>query len=113
MLGFAALWICATRGCGAEARAWLDRNSMHMGETVTLNVESYRRQRARHSRISALLQNDFDLLGTQSSTSMSIVNGQTSSKLLWAVGLQPKHAGNADDSRHSQSPARQTQAAER
>ena len=36
---------------------------------------------------------DFDLLGTQSSTSVNIVNGQTTSKLLWAVGLQPKRAG--------------------
>jgi len=29
-LGFVALWICGT-ALGAEARAWLDRNSMHMG----------------------------------------------------------------------------------
>jgi hypothetical protein len=39
------------------------------------------------------LQKDFDLLGTQSSTSINIVNGQSSSKLLWAIGLQPKRAG--------------------
>jgi len=91
-LGFAALWICGS-AAGAEARAWLDRNSMHMGETVTLNVESSGDSSATQPDFAAL-GDDFDLLGTQSSSSVSIVNGQTSSKLLWAVGLQPKHAGN-------------------
>jgi hypothetical protein len=91
-LGFTALWICGT-AAGAEARAWLDRNSMHMGETVTLNVESSGDSSASQPDFAAL-RDDFDLLGTQSSSSVSIVNGQTSSKLLWAIGLQPKHAGN-------------------
>ena len=91
-LGFAALWICGS-AAGAEARAWLDRNSMHMGETVTRNVESSGDSSATQPDFAAL-GDDFDLLGTQSSSSISIVNGQSSSKLLWAVGLQPKHAGN-------------------
>jgi hypothetical protein len=92
ILGFLALWICAQSAAAAEARAWLDRTSMHMGETVTLNVEVSGDNAATQPDFSAL-QGDFDLLGTQSSSSMSIVNGRSSSKLLWAVGLQPKHAG--------------------
>jgi hypothetical protein len=91
-LGFVALWICGT-ALGAEARAWLDRNSMHMGETVTLNVEISGDSSASQPDFSAVAR-DFDLLGTQSSSSLNIVNGQTSSKLLWAVGLHPKRAGN-------------------
>jgi hypothetical protein len=91
-LGFVALWICGT-ALGAEARAWLDRNSMHIGETVTLNVEISGDSGAGQPDFSSVAK-DFDMLGTQSSSSVSIVNGQTSSKLLWAVGLQPKHAGN-------------------
>lgn len=75
-----------------DARAWLDRNSMHMGETVTLNVEISGDTSAGQPDLSAL-RDDFDMLGTQSSSSVNIVNGQTSSKLLWAVGLQPKHSG--------------------
>ena len=90
-LGFVALWICGT-AAAAEARAWLDRNSMHMGETVTLNVEIAGDTGAGQPDLSAL-RGDFEMLGTQSSSSVNIVNGQTSSKLLWAVGLQPKHAG--------------------
>jgi len=90
-LGFVALWICGSASA-AEARAWLDRNSMHMGETVTLNVEISGDTGAGQPDLSAL-RGDFEMLGTQSSSSVNIVNGQTSSKLLWAVGLQPKHAG--------------------
>ena len=91
MFWVASLLICATAQA-ADVRAWLDRNSMQMGETVTLNVEVSGDNGAAKPDFSPLAQ-DFNLLGTQSSTSMSIVNGQSSSKLLWAIGLEPKHAG--------------------
>jgi hypothetical protein len=89
--GFCALWIC-TATHAASVRAWLDRSSMQLGETVTLNVEVSGDTGAAQPDLTALAQ-DFDLLGTQSSTSVNIINGQTSSKLLWAVGLQPKREG--------------------
>ena len=91
LFALASLGICAGANA-AQARAWLDRNSMQMGETVTLNVEVAGDNGAAKPDFSALAQ-DFGLLGTQSSTSMNIVNGQASSKLLWAIGLEPKHAG--------------------
>jgi hypothetical protein len=87
----ASLSIC-TAANAADVRAWLDRNSMQMGETVTLNVEVSGDNGAAKPDFSPLAQ-DFNLLGTQSSTSMNIVNGQASSRLLWAIGLEPKHAG--------------------
>ena len=90
-LVFAALWICSD-AYAAQVRAWLDRSSMQLGETVTLNVEVSDNTSASQPDFSAL-QQDFNLLGTQSSTSMNIVNGTATSKLLWAVGLEPKHAG--------------------
>jgi hypothetical protein len=92
LFGFVALWICESVAAAPEARAWLDRNSMHIGETVTLNVEVTGDTGAKQPDFS-VLQNDFEMLGTQSQTSMSIVNGDSNSKLLWAVGLQPKRAG--------------------
>ena len=91
LLGLVALWICGS-AFGAEARAWLDRSSMSLGETVTLNVEVTGDSGAKQPDFSAL-QADFDLLGTQSQTSMSILNGESNTRLLWAVGLQPKRAG--------------------
>lgn len=78
--------------CAAQVRAWLDRNAMQLGETATLNVEVSGSANAPQPDFSAL-QQDFNLLGTESSTSMNIVNGQATSKLLWAVGLEPKRAG--------------------
>lgn len=87
----ATIWICADANA-TSVRAWLDRNSMQMGETVTLNVEVTGDNGAAQPDFSPLAQ-DFGLLGTQSSTSVNIVNGQTSAKLLWAIGLEPKHAG--------------------
>jgi hypothetical protein len=92
LVGLGAAWLCTTAMAAPQARAWLDRNSMHMGETVTLNVEVGGDTSAAQPDFS-VLEGDFDLLGTQSSSSMNIVNGQSSSKLLWAVGLQPKRAG--------------------
>jgi hypothetical protein len=74
-----------------SVRAWLDRDTMHLGETVTLNVES-QGDAGGQPDFSALSQ-DFNLLGTQSSQQVSIVNGSSSAKTVWAVGLEPKHAG--------------------
>jgi hypothetical protein len=88
---FAALCIC-TNVNAAQVRAWLDRGSMQLGETVTLNVEVSDDASAPQPDFT-VLQQDFNLLGTQSSTAMNIINGQATSKLLWAVGLEPKHAG--------------------
>lgn len=78
----------------AAPRAWLDRNDMQLGETVTLNVE-VDGSAAAAPDFSALAA-DFTLLGTQSSTQMSLVNGQASSKTLWAVGLEPRRPGTLE-----------------
>lgn len=87
----------ACTGALAEApavRAWLDRDTIQVGETVTLNVEAQAGIGAQPD-FSALKQ-DFNLLGTQSSQQISIVNGVSQSKTLWAVGLEPKHEGRIE-----------------
>jgi hypothetical protein len=75
-----------------SVRAWLDRDTMHLGETVTLNVEATGDVGAQPD-FTALSQ-DFNLLGTQSSQQVSILNGASTTKVVWAVGLEPKHAGH-------------------
>ncbi|MFC4822164.1 BatD family protein [Dokdonella ginsengisoli] len=75
-------------------RAWLDRDTIQVGETVTLNVEAQAGVGTQPD-FSALKQ-DFNLLGTQSSQQISIVNGVSQSKTLWAVGLEPKHEGRVE-----------------
>lgn len=92
------IFVCLAALCvgvaarAADVRAWLDRNSMQLGETATLNVEVSGDNNASKPDFSAL-EKDFNLLGSQNSSSINIINGQTTSKQLWAVGLEPKHAG--------------------
>lgn len=73
-----------------SARAWLDRDSMQLGETVTLNIETT--ESAADPDFSGL-ENDFELLNRSSSTSVSIVNGDATSTRLWAIGLKPRREG--------------------
>lgn len=73
-----------------QARAWLDRDSMQLGETVTLNVETT--ESAAEPDFS-VLDSEFELLNRSSSTSVSIVNGDATSTRLWAIGLKPRREG--------------------
>lgn len=86
------LWLCLLLPVLAQAqpRAWLDRDSMRLGETVTLNVEA--ETRGEDPDFSALDQN-FRRLGTSASSQISIVNGRQTSKMLWAVALEPLQEG--------------------
>ena len=83
LCAFAALWMC-TVAQAASVRAWLDRSQMQLGETVTLNVQVEGDTQARQPDFSALAGN-FDMTGTQSSTSVNIVNGKTTSRGVWAA----------------------------
>lgn len=87
LLGMFPLAVLADGG----ARAWLDRDSMQIGETVTLNVE-VEDSTAGEPDFSVLLDK-FTSLGTQSSRQISMTNGSTSAKTLWAIGLEPKESG--------------------
>lgn len=72
-----------------SARAWLDRDTIRVGETVTLNVEAALGFGAQPDF--SVLSTDFNLLGTQATQSIGISNGVSESKTLWAVALEPKH----------------------
>lgn len=86
-----ALSISASFVQAAEVRARLDRDTVHMGETVTLNVEA--EGSGGDMPDFSALDADFIQLGTSSSSSINMIDGRTSAKQLWAVGLQPKHEG--------------------
>jgi hypothetical protein len=75
----------------AASRAWLDRESIRMGETVTLNVETDARVGGEPDF--SPLDATFRLMGTSSNTQLSIVNGQQSARTLWAVALEPRQEG--------------------
>lgn len=90
MFVLSCAFLAAGAAAAATARAWLDRESLQLGETVTLNVET---SESVSEPDLSVLEADFDLLGRSSSSSISIVNGRTTSTLLWAVGLRPKREG--------------------
>lgn len=75
----------------AAPRAWLDRDSLRMGETVTLNVETDARGGSEPDF--SVLDTDFQRLGTSSNIQLSFVNGRQSARTLWAVALEPKREG--------------------
>ena len=85
-----ALWLPGAYAA-AQVRAWLDRDTMQLGETVALNVEATGTGAAAPDF--DVLKNDFDVLDPSSSSSVNIVGGQATAKQLWGVSLQPKRTG--------------------
>lgn len=87
-----ACLLCALPLLAAAApRAWLDRDSIRLGETVTLNVETDARGGSEPDF--SVLDADFRRLGTSSNTQLSWVNGKQSARTLWAVALDPRREG--------------------
>lgn len=75
----------------ASVRAWLDRDVIGMGETVTLNIELQGATGAQPDL--SPLDADFERLGVSSSAQVSIVNGARTASRLFAVALSPKREG--------------------
>ncbi|VAX12747.1 hypothetical protein MNBD_GAMMA24-1737 [hydrothermal vent metagenome] len=76
----------------AAVRASLGRSTISAADTVTLTIESDSRDSDLQPDLSPL-KKDFDVLGTSTSTQVSIFNGQRADKTLWQVQLQPRHSG--------------------
>lgn len=96
LLGWFALLVFATAAraapnTAAPLHAFLDRNQVALGETVTLNIEG-----ADVSSVApelSPLRQDFDVLGTSSSSKVEVVNGATQSSTQLGIALRPRHAG--------------------
>ncbi|MEN1961021.1 BatD family protein [Luteimonas sp. MJ246] len=73
----------------AETRAWLDRDRIELGETVTLNVETDAGGRPDY----APLEGDFRIEQRSSRQSFEQRSGQTVARTLYAVALQPDREG--------------------
>ncbi|HUH31163.1 MAG TPA: BatD family protein, partial [Rhodanobacter sp.] len=76
-----------------DVQATLDRSTVQLGETVTLNV----RIEGAASDVAApdfsVLNGDFAVLGSSQNRSVSIVNGVRHAELTFGVALRPSHAG--------------------
>ena len=76
-----------------DVQATLDRNSVQLGETVTLNLRVENATGGIGMPDLQALSQDFSILGTSQNNSLSVVNGSASSTLTIGVVLRPKHIG--------------------
>ena len=85
----AVLLLVGAGSATATVRAWFDRSSVGMGETVTLNVESGDASEPDFS----VLEKDFRIAGRSTNSQVQIINGAMARTNLWAVALEPLHEG--------------------
>ncbi|MEP6897768.1 MAG: BatD family protein [Rhodanobacter sp.] len=88
----ALLWLPALAHA-SDVQATLDRTSVRLGETVTLNLRIANAGSNMVMPDLSALSQDFDVLGSSQNNSLSIVNGGASSELIFGVVLRPRHAG--------------------
>jgi hypothetical protein len=75
-----------------QVRAFLDRDSVQLGESVTLNVQATDVDDATVPDFDVLVP-DFVIIGNNSQQSYVNDNGHVVRTRLWAVALQPRRAG--------------------
>ncbi len=85
------LILLSTPSMAQGTRAFLDREEIVLGESVTLNIETD--QPGGGEPDLSALGSDVRVLGSSSSTQISVVNGQQSMRTLWGVVLEPVAAG--------------------
>ncbi len=93
VIGLALVLLLAVATPGmAAVRASLDRSVVYEGDTFTLTIE----RDGPSSRLQpdlGPLKKDFEVLGTQTSTRVTIINGRRSDTTRWQVQLQPRRLG--------------------
>ncbi|MET4616111.1 hypothetical protein ABIA71_001686 [Stenotrophomonas sp. 2619] len=89
MRGCCWLLLAASSWAHAQTRAWLDREQISDGDTVTLNIESDAGGTPDYTPLRA----DFELSGQTSSRQMQWGTGGTSARNLYAVALSPRRTG--------------------
>ena len=83
------LWLCVLPAI-AQTRAWLDRDRITYGETVTLNIETGLDVRQVDYRPLAA---QFEIAGQTVRRSYDLVGGRATTRSLFAVGLRPRGPG--------------------
>lgn len=86
-----ALLALASLGASAQVRAWVDRDRIAMGETVTLNIETTATTVSEPDY--APLLTDFFLSGHTSRREFVMSGGRNMARTLYAVALRPRRDG--------------------
>ncbi len=80
-------------GHATQVQATLDRSTVQLGDTVTLNLRVTGSSGNVESPDLSALRQDFAILGTSQNSSLSVINGRASSKLTFGIALRPRHVG--------------------
>lgn len=83
------LWLASSLA-PAATRAWLDRDTVAVGEPVTLNIETDQRSAGPDY---GPLRADFGISGQQSSRQYELSGGTVTNRSLFAVVLTPRRTG--------------------
>jgi hypothetical protein len=89
-LALAALTVPASGFAAVQAR--LDRTRAQAGDVLTLTIVGEGTPSGAQPDVTPL-HKDFQVLGTSTSSEVSIINGSRSDRTRWLVQLQPLHAG--------------------
>ena len=74
------------------ATALIERTPIRFGETVRLVIETAGANNGQNPDLRSL-QKDFTVLGTSTSTQISVINGKQTNKTQWFVELEPNREG--------------------
>jgi len=88
---FLCIAAAATLPANAALRAWVDNPDVAPGDSVRLTL-AHDGQTNTRPDLSPLKQ-DFDILGSSTSSNLQIINGQVSSTTQLELSLAPKHNG--------------------
>jgi len=88
-----ALLLIPALAQATDVQATLDRNSVQLGETITLNLRVQNASGGIGMPDLHALNQDFSILGTSQNNSLSVINGSASATLTIGVALRPKHVG--------------------
>lgn len=77
----------------ASVTATLERNPIHLDETVRLVLSVASKWTSVQPDLS-VLNREFEVLGTSTNTQVQLINGQQSASTRWLVELAPRRSGN-------------------
>ena len=85
-------FLMGTLGAHADVSVKLDREQIHINETVRLQIESNTSGESQPDL--SPLEQHFKIIGRSSGQNISIVNGQQSVVRRWTIELEPKSVGS-------------------
>jgi hypothetical protein len=75
----------------ANVRAFVNQNEIFAGDPLTLTIEANGNTSARPDL--SVLNKEFQIVGTSTGSSTTIINGNVSSRKSWTISISPRHKG--------------------